>query len=169
MKDKQPLEVQALDRTQQKIIAKGKLLTTDNLIDTTTGTVKMRAGFDNKDTSLFPNQFVNTRLLVNTLRDVVLLPSSAIQHNGTQAFVWIVQNGVANMRNVTTGVSDDNNTQVTGINAGDVVANGSFEKLQPGSKIVPPTAGPGGQKGAAGSKGAAAGSGAAGTAGSTAP
>ena len=71
------------------MIAKGKLLTTDNLIDTTTGTVKLRAVFDNKDNALFPNQFVNTRLLVNTLHDVTLVDASAIQHNGTQAYVWV--------------------------------------------------------------------------------
>jgi len=132
------LEVQAQDRAQNKILAKGKLLTADNQIDTTTGTVKLRASYDNKDLSLFPNQFVNTRLLVNTLRNVTLLPSSTIQHNGTQAFVWEVRNGAAQMQNVTTGVTDNNMTQVTGVNLGDEVANGSFEKLQPGSKIVPP-------------------------------
>jgi len=143
MKKGPALEVQAQDRAQNKILAKGKLETADNQIDTTTGTVKLRAVFDNKDGVLFPNQFVNTRLLVNTLRNVTLLPSSTIQHNGTQAFVWIIQNQIAQMRNVTTGVTDNNMTQVTGVNPGDEVANGSFEKLQPGTKVVPPSA-PGG-------------------------
>jgi multidrug efflux system membrane fusion protein len=132
---KQTLEVQALDRAQSKMIAKGKLLTTDNLIDTTTGTVKMRAVFDNKRDPLFPNQFVNTRLLVDTLHDVTLIDSSAIQHNGTQAFVWVIQNGAAQIRNVTTGTTDNNQTQVTGLNPGEVVADSSFEKLQNGSKV----------------------------------
>ncbi len=132
---KQALEVQALDRGQSKMIAKGKLLTTDNLIDTTTGTIKMRAVFDNKGNTLFPNQFVNTRLLVDTLHDVTLVDSSAIQHNGTQAFVWVIQNGAAQIRNVTTGTTDNNQTQVTGLNPGEVVADSSFEKLQNGSKI----------------------------------
>jgi multidrug efflux system membrane fusion protein len=171
MKHGQALEVQALDRAQQKILAKGKLLTTDNQIDTTTGTVKLRAVFDNKDVGLFPNQFVNTRLLVTTLRGVTLLPSSAVQHNGTQAFVWLIEDGKGNMRDVTTGVSDDNQTQVTGINPGDVVVNSSFEKMQPGSKVVPPGA-PGG-KGSAGqktgSKGATAGPAGPAASGSTAP
>ena len=132
---KQALEVQALDRAQMKMIAKGKLLTTDNLIDTTTGTVKLRALFDNKGNTLFPNQFVNTRLLVDTLRDVTLIDSSAIQHNGTQAFVWVIQNGAVQIRNVTTGTTDNNLTQVTGLNPGEVVADSSFEKLQSGAKI----------------------------------
>jgi membrane fusion protein, multidrug efflux system len=132
---RQALEVQALDRGQLKMIAKGKLLTTDNLIDTTTGTVKLRAVFDNKGNTLFPNQFVNTRLLVDTLHDVTLIDSSAIQHNGTQAFVWVIQNGAAQVRNVTTGTTDNNQTQVTGLNPGEVVADSSFEKLQNGSKV----------------------------------
>jgi len=132
---KQALEVQALDRAQSKMIAKGKLLTTDNLIDTTTGTIKLRAVFDNKDNELFPNQFVNTRLLVDTLHDVTLVDSSAIQHNGTQAFVWVIQNGTAQMRNITTGATDNNLTQVTGLNPGEVVADSSFEKFQNGSKV----------------------------------
>ena len=132
---RQALEVQALDRTQMKMIAKGKLLTTDNLIDTTTGTVKLRAVFDNKGNTLFPNQFVNTRLLVDTLHDVTLVDSSAIQHNGTQAFVWVIQNGAVQIRNVATGTTDNNLTQVTGLNPGEVVADSSFEKLQNGAKV----------------------------------
>lgn len=139
----QSLEVQALDRAQNTIISKGKLATVDNQIDTTTGTVKLRATFGNWNEALFPNQFVNTRLLVQTLYNVVLVPSSAVQHNGTQAFVWAVENGQAQMQNVVTGITDNNMTQVTGIGAGTVVANGSFEKLTPGSKIVAPAA-PGG-------------------------
>ncbi|MGA9472850.1 MAG: efflux RND transporter periplasmic adaptor subunit [Terriglobales bacterium] len=131
----QTLEVQAYDRAQSKMIAKGKLATTDNLIDTTTGTIKMRASFDNKGSTLFANQFVNTRLLVDTLHDVTLVDSSAIQHNGTQAFVWVIQDGKAQTRNVTTGTTDNNLTQVTGINPGEVVADSSFEKLQNGSKV----------------------------------
>jgi multidrug efflux system membrane fusion protein len=132
---KQALEVQALDRAQNKLIAKGKLLTTDNLIDTTTGTVKLRAVFDNKNNALFPNQFVNTRLLVDTLHNVTLIDSTSVQHNGTQAFVWVIQNGAAQMRNVTTGATDKNLTQVDGLNPGEVVADSSFEKLQNGAKV----------------------------------
>jgi membrane fusion protein, multidrug efflux system len=134
----QSLEVQALDRSQNRLISKGKLATLDNQIDTATGTLKLRATFTNQNESLFPNQFVNTRLLVRTLYNVVLVPSSTVQHNGTQAFVWAVENGQAQIKNVVTGVTDNNLTQVEGIGAGTVVANGSFEKLTPGSKIVAP-------------------------------
>ena len=70
----------AFDRTAQTKIASGKLLTLDNQIDTTTGTVKLRAVFDNKKDVLFPNQFVNARLLVKMLKGVILIPTSAIQH-----------------------------------------------------------------------------------------
>jgi multidrug efflux system membrane fusion protein len=131
-----PLEVDAFDRTQQTKIATGKLLTFDNQIDTTTGTVKMRAIFDNKNDALFPNQFVNTKLLVNTLQGVTLTPTSAIQHNGQAAFVYLIQNDTAQIRNIQTGVADGGQTAVTGINPGDMVATSSFEKLQNNSKIV---------------------------------
>jgi membrane fusion protein, multidrug efflux system len=133
---KKSLEVDAFDRTQQTKIASGKLLTTDNQIDTTTGTVKMRAIFDNKKVTLFPNQFVNTRLLVKTLQGVTLIPTSTIQHNGQTAFVYLIQNGTAQIRNIKTGVVDAGQTAVQGINPGDVVANSSFEKLQNGSKVT---------------------------------
>ena len=95
----------AFDRTALKKIATGKLLTIDNQIDTTTGTVKGRAHFDNKNDALFPNQFVNTRLLVNTLQGVTLVPSSAIQQNGQASFVYVIQNNFAHMRSVKTGVT----------------------------------------------------------------
>jgi multidrug efflux system membrane fusion protein len=131
-----PLEVDAFDRTQQTKIATGKLLTFDNQIDTTTGTVKMRAIFDNKNDALFPNQFVNTKLLVDTLQGVTLIPTSAIQHNGQAAFVYLIQNDTAQIRNIHTGVADGGQTAVTGINPGDMVATSSFEKLQNNSKIV---------------------------------
>lgn len=130
------LPVYAFDRTSLNKIASGTLLTLDNLIDTTTGTVKARALFDNKNGVLFPNEFVNTRLLVNTLHDVTLIPSSAVQHNGQEAFVYVIQNNTAHIRSVKPGVTDDNTTQVEGINPGDVVADSSFEKLQDNSKIV---------------------------------
>jgi multidrug efflux system membrane fusion protein len=130
------LTVDAFDRTAQKQIASGTLLTLDNQIDTTTGTVKARASFDNKDDLLFPNEFVNARLLVNTLQGATLVPSSTIQHNGAVAFVYVIQDNVAHMRNVKAGVTDGNTTAVTGINPGDVLADSSFDRLQDKSKIV---------------------------------
>ena len=124
------LPVDAFDRTAQKKIASGTLLTIDNQIDTTTGTVKGRAQFANTNDVLFPNQFVNTRLLVNTLQGVTLIPASAVQQNGQASFVYIIQNNYAHLRTVKPGVTDAGLTQVDGILPGDVVANSSFDKLQ---------------------------------------
>jgi multidrug efflux system membrane fusion protein len=136
MRKMHTLPVEAWDRAQAKRIATGKLITIDNQIDTTTGTVKLRAQFDNKDGSLFPNQFVNTRLLVNTRSGVTQVPTAAIQHNGQVSFLYVVTNGTASARNVTTGVADGGMTAVEGINPGEIVATSSFEKLQNGSKVV---------------------------------
>lgn len=142
---KAKLSVDVFDRTAQKKLASGTLLTIDNQIDTTTGTVKGRALFANKDGALFPNQFVNTRLLVNTLQGVTLVAASAIQQNGQASFVYVIENNIAHMRSVKPGVTDGGVTQVEGINPGDVVANSSFDKLQDNAAVVtanrPATAG----------------------------
>ena len=136
LRKKATLPVDAFDRTAQTKIASGKLLTLDNQIDTTTGTVKGRAQFDNKNDALFPNQFVNTRLLVNTLQGVTLIPASAIQQNGQASFVYVIQNNIAHMRSIKPGVTNGGITQVDGINVGDVVANSSFDKLQDNIAVV---------------------------------
>ena len=130
------LAVDAFDRTAQTKIASGTLLTLDNQIDTTTGTVKGRALFANTNDALFPNQFVNTRLLVNTLEGVTLIPASAIQQNGQASFVYVIQNNIAHLRSINPGVTNGGVTQVDGINPGDVVANSSFDKLQDNAKVV---------------------------------
>jgi membrane fusion protein, multidrug efflux system len=130
------LPVDALDRTAQTKIASGELLTLDNQIDTTTGTVKARSTFANKNDALFPNQFVNTRLLVNTLQGVTLIPASAIQQNGQASFVYVIQNNVAQMRSIKPGVTDAGMTQVDGVNPGDVLANSSFDKLQNNTAVT---------------------------------
>src|SRR5579862_6876803 len=130
------LPVDALDRADQAKIASGMLLTLDNQIDTTTGTVKGRAQFANANDALFPNQFVNTRLLVNTLQGVTLIPSSAVQQNGQSSFVYVIQDNFAHMRTIKPGVTDAGVTQVDGINPGDVVADSSFDKLQNNAAVV---------------------------------
>ena len=79
---------------------------------------------------------MNAHLLVNTLQNVVLIPSSAIQHNGDTAYVFLIQNDVAHIHNIKPGVSQGSKTEVQGLNAGDVVADSSFQKLQDGSKVV---------------------------------
>jgi multidrug efflux system membrane fusion protein len=140
MRKMHSLPVEAWDRNSTNKLATGKLLTINNQIDTTTGTVKLRATFDNRNNALFPNQFVNTRLLVNTQTGVTLIPTGAVQHNGQVAFVYVLTmteapNGAAAVRNVKTGVSDAGSIAVQGINPGDIVATSSFDKLQDGSKI----------------------------------
>jgi membrane fusion protein, multidrug efflux system len=136
LRQRAKLPVDAYDRAALKKIASGTLMTLDNQIDTTTGTVKGRASFDNRDGSLFPNEFVNTRLLVNTLRGATIVPSSSIQQNGNVSFVYVIEDDTAHMRTVKAGVTEGNNTSVTGINPGDVVADSSFDKLQDKAKIV---------------------------------
>ena len=129
------LEVDAFDRSDQKQLAKGTLLTLDNQIDTTTGTVKARAEFANADSSLFPNQFVNVRLLVNTLQGATLIPSAAVQHNGQAAFVFVLANNKAHLTPITVGVTNATTAQVEGIAPGDVLATSSFDKLQDNTPI----------------------------------
>jgi multidrug efflux system membrane fusion protein len=129
------LAVDAYDRTQQTKIAEGTLLTIDNQIDTTTGTVKLRADFPNKDGALFPNQFVNVRLLVTTQHNVTLIPTSGIQRNAQGAFVYLIQDQKATLRTVKVGTTDGNITAVDGINPGDVVAVNGFDKLQDGVPV----------------------------------
>lgn len=147
MRKMHSLPVDAMDRSQSTKLATGKLSTIDNQIDTATGTVKLRATFDNRTGALFPNQFVNTRLLVDTVDNATLIPSSAIQHNGETAFVYRIDGKKAEIRDVKTGVTDNGTTAVTGINPGDVVATSSFEKLTNGSAVIiakqaPPSANP---------------------------
>jgi membrane fusion protein, multidrug efflux system len=132
------LAVDALDRDQKKKLASGTLLTTDNEIDSTTGTVRLRAIFPNKDNSLFPSQFVNASLLVETLRGVTIVPTPAIQRNAQGAFVYLIKpNQTATLRSVTVGVTDGNNTAVQGLEPGEVVASNGFDKLQEGVKVAP--------------------------------
>jgi multidrug efflux system membrane fusion protein len=135
MRHNKALSVEVYDRAQKEKLGVGKLTTIDNQIDTSTGTVKLRAEFDNRAGKLFPNQFVNTRLLVEKLENQVLLPSSAIQHNGNVDFVYVIQDNKAVMKTVHSGTSDNGETAVQGLQAGDVVANSSFDKLQNGSPV----------------------------------
>jgi membrane fusion protein, multidrug efflux system len=137
MRTAHALPVEAWDRTSTNKLATGKLLTINNQIDTTTGTVKLRATFDNKNNVLYPNQFVNTRLLVTTQHGVTLIPTAAVQHNGQVAFVYVIDpvKKVASVVNVKTGVSDAGTVAVQGLNVGVQVATSSFDKLQAGSQI----------------------------------
>ena len=131
------LSVDAFDRERASKLASGYLLTLDNMIDTTTGTVKLKAMFPNTDGALFPSQFVNARLLVDTLHNVTLIPTPAIQRNAQGAFVYVIgADQTASIHPVTPGVTDGTMTQVEGIEPGSTLAITGFDKLQDGSKII---------------------------------
>ena len=159
MRKRAKLTVDAYDHTGQNKIASGTLLTLDNQIDTTTGTVKARAEFANKEGSLFPNQFVNARLLVNTIHDATLIPTAAVQHNGQAAYVYVISGGKAHMTPITVGVTEGLTAQVSGVNPGDQLATSGFEKLQDGSTASVSTGDGSGAGGGKGSRGGHAGGG----------
>ena len=131
------LPVTAYDRALETKIASGRLAAIDNQVDTTTGTVKLRATFDNTDDTLFANQFVNTRLLVKTLKGATLVPTNVIQHNGQMTFVYVILDDMAHMQTVKAGTSDGGMTAVEGIRPGTVVAASSFERLQDKTPVTP--------------------------------
>jgi multidrug efflux system membrane fusion protein len=136
LKGKKTLEVDAYDRGDDKQIEAGKLGSLDNQIDTTTGSVKFRASFANKDLALFPNQFVNAHLLLKTLVNATLIPTVAVQHNGTVAFVYLVKadNTVA-VQQITVLTGNDTVTAVTGVNPGVNIATSGFDRLESGAKV----------------------------------
>jgi multidrug efflux system membrane fusion protein len=162
LKGGRQLEVDAFDRANEKQIETGKLTSLDNEVDTTTGTIKFRAEFPNKNLTLFPNQFVNARLLVKTLQHVTLVPSAAVQHNGTSAFVYVVNpDNKVSVQSITTLANDDQNTAVQGLNPGVNVATSGFDRLENGVQVAVRGAngmsgaqgGSGGRSGAKGSSG----------------
>jgi len=130
------LPVDAFDRAESTKLASGTLLTLDNVIDTTTGTLKLKAIFDNRDGALFPNQFVNVRLLVDTQHNMTLIPTPAIQRNAQGAFVYAIKADTASMRTVTLGTTDGSVTAVQGIAPQEIVAVNGFDKLQDGAKVT---------------------------------
>lgn len=134
------LTVEAYDRTQNKLLATGTLLTIDNEIDPTTGTVKLKASFNNSDNRLFPNQFVNVKLLVKTLTNATLIPTAAVQ-NGTQGtYVFILnKDNTVTMTPVTVGITIDNDTVInSGVTPGQTVITEGTDKLINGSTVTLP-------------------------------
>jgi len=131
------LRVDAFDRELKNRIATGTLSTIDNEIDQTTGTVRIRATFDNRDNRLFPNQFVNARLLVQEKRNVVLLPVAAIQRSSTQTYVYLVKpDSTVALRDIAVGVTEGEQAEITsGLNDGDEVVLSGVDKLEEGSKV----------------------------------
>jgi multidrug efflux system membrane fusion protein len=140
------LPVEALDRTKQHKLAAGVLLTVDNQINTTTGTVRARATFSNTHGELFPNQFVNARLLVKTLTQVNLVPQAAIQLNNDAAFVYVIQpDSTVKSRSIKILATEADVSAVTGVNPNEQLVTDGFDKLQSGSKVAirkPAAAGP---------------------------
>jgi multidrug efflux system membrane fusion protein len=144
------LPVDAFDRGGSTKLASGMLLTLDNVIDTTTGTLKLKAIFDNKDNALFANQFVNVKLLVDTQRNITLIPAPAIQRSAQGAFVYVIKSDqTASMRTITPGTTDGSVTAVQGVEPQEEVAVNGFDKLQDGSKVTirKPTSGSGAASG----------------------
>jgi multidrug efflux system membrane fusion protein len=136
------LTVDAFDRDNTFKITSGKLLTIDNEIDPTTGTYKLKAVFDNRDNELFPNQFVNVHLLVDTRKNLTLIPVPAIQRGPQGTYVYLVgQGNVATIRPITIAQTTGDTAGLSaGLKQGDVVVIDGQDKLQDGSKVVPSTA-----------------------------
>jgi multidrug efflux system membrane fusion protein len=136
------LTVDAYDRANTKKLATGTLEAFNSQIDPTTGTLRLRATFKNDDDALFPNQFVNARLLVDTHKGVTLLPNNAIQRNNNGTFVYLVQsNQTVTLKTITVGTNDGNTSEVQDLQPGAVVAADSFNRLSDGAKIaIRPTA-----------------------------
>jgi len=157
------LQAVALDRTQTKQLATGRLLTLDNQVDTTTGTIRAKARFANADNALFPNQFVNVRLLVDTLKDTVVVPTAAVLRGSQGLFTWVIDplDKTVSMRSVKTGPAVGENTAITeGLQAGEVVVTDGSDRLREGQRVllagdcIPARAG-GGRGGPAGAGGGA--------------
>jgi multidrug efflux system membrane fusion protein len=138
------LEVRVLDRSQKNELAVGRLDTTDNVIDLTTGTVKLRAIFDNADESLFPNQFVNVRLLADTVKDAVVVPVAAIQRGQPGTFVYLARaDDTVEVRVVELGATDGEKVAILkGLKVGDQVVIDGVDRLRDGAKIRKPTGAP---------------------------
>jgi membrane fusion protein, multidrug efflux system len=131
------LKVEAFDRDMTTKIAQGSLETIDNQIDPTTGTVKLRASFDNSNGALFPNQFVNARLLVEEKQGVTIIPTAAVQRNSQRTYVYLVKpDSTATVRTITVGTTEGEETEVTsGLNPGEVVVMTGVDRLQEGTKV----------------------------------
>jgi multidrug efflux system membrane fusion protein len=132
--------VEALDRDQKTILAVGKVTSIDNQIDTATGTIRMRATFDNKEENLFPNGFVNVRLHLNLLKDVVMVPTTAIQKGSIGTFVYLIGgDSKVSVKPVAVGASDGDKIQITdGLSVGDRVVTDGTDKLRDGATVTVP-------------------------------
>jgi membrane fusion protein, multidrug efflux system len=139
------LQAQAYDRVGNKLLATGKLVATDSQINTSTGTVQLRAWFDNPGFALFPNQFVNIELLVDVLHGAVVAPAAAVQQGTPGAYVYLVQpDRTVRLRTVKTGTADGERVAIlSGLKPGDQVVVDGADKLRDGARIALPAAGGG--------------------------
>ena len=136
-KSGQPLSVEAWDRSNKTLLTTGALLSLDNQIDATTGTIKLKARFDNQDDTLFPNQFVNARLKVNTLQDAVVIPTAALQMGNEGNFVWVVNSdNKVSKKSVTAGIQDSQKVVINaGLEAGERVVTDGLDRLTEGAQV----------------------------------
>ncbi|ORM52855.1 multidrug transporter subunit MdtA, partial [Pantoea conspicua] len=136
-KSGETLQVEAWDRSNQTLIASGKLLSLDNQIDVTTGTIKIKARFDNQDDALFPNQFVNVRLKVNTLQDAIVIPAAALQMGNEGHFVWVVNSdNKVSKKSVIAGLQDSQKVVISaGLEAGERVVTDGLDRLTEGATV----------------------------------
>nr|WP_159466312.1 MdtA/MuxA family multidrug efflux RND transporter periplasmic adaptor subunit [Scandinavium goeteborgense] len=133
----QSLTVEAWDRTNKQKLSSGSLLSLDNQIDATTGTIKLKARFNNMDDALFPNQFVNARLLVDTQQDAVVIPAAALQMGNEGNFVWVLNDdNKVSKHIVVPGIQDSQKVVVSaGLSAGDRVVTDGIDRLTEGAKV----------------------------------
>ncbi|MDQ2842918.1 MAG: efflux RND transporter periplasmic adaptor subunit [Acidobacteriota bacterium] len=130
------MRVDALSRDNATELAQGTLLTIDSQVDTTTGTVRVRALFANRDLKLFPNEFINAKLLVRTLMGVNIIPNAAIQRNNDVSFVYVVSaDKTVQSRDIKIGTTDGVRSAVTGVKPGETLVTDGFDKLQEGTKV----------------------------------
>jgi multidrug efflux system membrane fusion protein len=130
------MTVTAYDRAAETNLGSGNVMALDSQIDNNTGTIRLRSIFPNTDNALFPNQFVNVQLLLDTLREKTLIPSYAIQRNGQEAFVYVVKtNDTVEMRSIKTDATDGTITAVDGLQPGETIVTDNFNRLQDGAKI----------------------------------
>jgi len=136
-KTDEPMVVEAFDRDGRTLLATGKLVTVDNQIDPTTGTIKLRAEFSNTDETLFPNQFVNVQLIAEQIQGATVVPTAAIQRSTTATYVYVVADQkTASVRRVETGPSERGMIVVSkGLVSGDVVVVDGVDKLRDGSTV----------------------------------
>lgn len=138
MAARQRVPASAYDRANRSKLAEGALTSLDNQIDPTTGTLRLRATFDNRDNALFPNQFVNVRLLVDQKRGVTVVPSAVLQRNSNGTYVYLVKpDSTVTVRNVTVGATEAGQTEITsGLSPDDIVVMTGTDKLQEGTKVT---------------------------------